>query len=489
MVTGEPMPVEKHAGARLIGGTVNGAGSMVMRAERVGGETLLAQIVRMVGEAQRSRAPIQRLADSVAAWFVPAVVVVAVVTGVVWSLVGPEPRLAHALVNAVSVLIIACPCALGLATPMSIMVGVGRGASVGVLVKDAEALELLERVDTLVVDKTGTLTEGRPRLTQVVVASGLDESRLLQLAAALERASEHPLAAAIVEGTEARALTVPSARDIQVIPGKGVRGRVEDHDVAIGNRALLADLGIDAAPLEPTVGRFGAEAHTAVLVAVDGRPAAVLGISDPVKESTPEALRLLHADGVRVVMATGDARETAEAVARRLGIDEVRAGVLPADKARVVQQLRHDGRVVAMAGDGINDAPALAAADVGIAMGSGTDVAIESAGVTPREGRPARRRAGPDPEPRDDAQHPPEPLLRLRLQRARRPDRRGRPLPVRRHSPEPHAGECRDEPQLRLGHRERAPPPARTALDGPQRGWSLPGVRLRSVTVSQPSPS
>ncbi len=382
MVTGEPMPVEKRPGVRVVAGTVNGSGSVVMRAERVGSETLLAQIVRMVAEAQRSRAPIQRLADRVAAWFVPAVVLVAVLTFVVWSLVGPEPRLAYALVNAVSVLIIACPCALGLATPMSIMVGVGRGASVGVLVKDAEALELLERVDTLVVDKTGTLTEGRPRLTEVVVAPGWDEARFLRLAAGLERASEHPLAAAIVAAAEARGLDLPHAQDIQAIPGKGVRGRVDGHDVVIGNRALLGALGVDLTRLEPHVARLSADAHTAVLVAVDGGPAGVLGITDPVKESTPEALRMLHADGIRVVMATGDARATAEAVARRLGIDEVIAAVLPAEKAAVVQRFRQEGLSVAMAGDGINDAPALAAADVGIAMGSGTDVAIQSASVT-----------------------------------------------------------------------------------------------------------
>jgi len=381
MVTGEPMPVAKRAGGRVIGSTVNGSGTFLMRAERVGSDTLIAQIVRMVGEAQRSRAPIQRLADQVAAWFVPAVVGVAVLTFVAWSLFGPDPRLAHALVSAVSVLIIACPCALGLATPMSIMVGIGRGAGVGVLIKNAEALELLERVDTLVVDKTGTLTEGRPRLTQVVVLPGRDEAALLRLAAALERGSEHPLAAAVLAAAEERGLDVPSVQAFRSLAGKGVSGTVDGHAVVLGNRALLADLGIDSAPLEPPMSRLSAEAYTAVLVAVDGRPAGVLGITDPVKESTPEALRMLQADGILVVMATGDARETALVVARRLGIDEVVAGVLPTDKAALVRRLREQGRVVAVAGDGVNDAPALAAADVGIAMGTGTDVAIETASV------------------------------------------------------------------------------------------------------------
>ena len=381
MVTGEPMPVAKRAGARVIGGTVNGSGTFVMRAERVGSDTLIAQIVRMVGEAQRSRAPIQRLADQVAGWFVPGVVVVAVLTFVVWSLFGPEPRLAHGLVTAVSVLIIACPCALGLATPMSIMVGIGRGAGVGVLIKNAEALELLERVDTLVVDKTGTLTEGRPRLTQVVVLPGQEEGALLRLAAALERGSEHPLAAAVLAAAEERHLDVPGVEDFRSLAGKGVGGTIDGRAVALGNRALLAELRIDGSLLEPHVSRLSAEASTAVLVAVDGGPAGVLGITDPVKESTPEALRMLHADGIRVVMATGDARETALVVAGRLGIDDVAAGVLPTDKAALVRRLRKEGRIVGMAGDGVNDAPALAAADVGIAMGTGTDVAIETASV------------------------------------------------------------------------------------------------------------
>jgi P-type Cu+ transporter len=381
MVTGEPMPVAKRAGARVIGGTVNGSGTFVMRAERVGSDTLIAQIVRMVGEAQRSRAPIQRLADQVAGWFVPGVVALAVLTFVAWSLFGPEPRLAHGLVTAVSVLIIACPCALGLATPMSIMVGIGRGAGVGVLIKNAEALELLERVDTLVVDKTGTLTEGRPRLTQVVVLPGQEEGAILRLAAALERGSEHPLAAAVLAAAEERHLDVPGVQDFRSLAGKGVGGTIDGHAVALGNRALLAELRIDGSSLEPHVSRLSAEASTAVLVAVDGGPAGVLGITDPVKESTPEALRMLHADGIRVIMATGDARETALVVARRLGIDDVVAGVLPTDKAALVRRLRKEGRIVGMAGDGVNDAPALAAADVGIAMGTGTDVAIETASI------------------------------------------------------------------------------------------------------------
>ena len=377
MVTGEPIPVEKTEGDKVTGGTINVAGSFVMRAERVGADTLLAQIVRMVGEAQRSRAPIQRLADAVSAWFVPAVIAVAVLAFIAWMRFGPEPRLAHALVAAVSVLIIACPCALGLATPMSIMVGTGRGATAGVLVRNAEALEMLEKVDTLVVDKTGTLTEGKPRLTAAPA------NAVLRLAAALERGSEHPLATAVVQGAHERGIDdLPQATDFRSQTGKGIVGRVEGHQVALGNAALLEELGVDAGPLASEADALRREGQTVVLVAVDGRPAGVLAVADPVKASTPEALAALRADGVHLVMLTGDARATAEAVARTLGIDELEAEVLPERKGEVVGRLVAAGRTVAMAGDGVNDAPALARAQVGIAMGTGTDVAMESAGVT-----------------------------------------------------------------------------------------------------------
>jgi P-type Cu+ transporter len=378
MVTGESIPVEKTAGARVTGGTVNGPGGFVMRAERVGRDTLLAQIVRMVSDAQRSRAPIQRLADVVAGWFVPAVMAIAALAFVVWMLVGPEPRLAYALVAAVSVLIIACPCALGLATPMSIMVGTGRGASAGVLIRDAEALEVLEKVDTLVADKTGTLTEGKPRLVSVPA-----DPAVLRLAAGLERASEHPLAAAIVEGAQARGLTqLPAVGGFRSLTGKGVEGDVDGHAVVLGNTALLADRGIDAAGLVSAAEDLRRQGQTVMFVAVDGRPAGLLGVADPVKGSTPEALAALRADGIHLVMLTGDSRTTAEAVARSLGIDELEAEVLPERKGEVVGRLVAAGKTVAMAGDGVNDAPALARAHVGIAMGTGTDVAMESSGIT-----------------------------------------------------------------------------------------------------------
>jgi Cu+-exporting ATPase len=353
-----------------------------MRAERVGSETLLARIVQMVTEAQRTRAPIQRLADQVSAWFVPAVVVVAVLAFAGWSLWGPEPRLAHGLVNAVAVLIIACPCALGLATPMSILVGTGRGAQAGVLVKSAEALELLEKVDTLVVDKTGTLTEGKPRLTVVKPAPGHDETTVLRLAAGLERASEHPLAAAILAGAAERNVTAPAAEDFRSLTGKGVVGRVERHAVALGNLALMQelDVAVDAA-LAAAADSLRGDGQTVVLVAVDGRAAGLIAVADPIKPSAPEALQALRQSGLRIVMLTGDSRRTAEAVARRLGIERVEAEVLPERKVEVVRDLQAEGHRVAMAGDGVNDAPALAQADVGIAMGTGTDVAIESAGV------------------------------------------------------------------------------------------------------------
>jgi Cu+-exporting ATPase len=382
MVTGEPIPVEKTPGNRVTGGTVNGTGSLIMRAERVGSETLLAQIVRMVGEAQRSRAPIQRLADVVSSYFVPAVVLIAVATFIIWSRVGPEPRMAYALVNAVAVLIIACPCALGLATPMSIMVGTGRGATAGVLIKNAEALEVMEKVNTLVVDKTGTLTEGKPVLTSVVALPPWNESELLQIAASLERESEHPLAAAIVAGTQQRRLGLYNATEFKSLTGKGVRGKVNDHEVVLGSRQFLEELNIPAGSLAERAEALRREGETLLFAAVDGRSAGLLGVVDPIKSSTLEAIRTLHREGIQILMVTGDSRTTAEAIARKLGIDEVVAEVLPQQKGEVIKRLQKEGRVVAMAGDGINDAPALAQAHVGIAMGNGTDVAIESAGIT-----------------------------------------------------------------------------------------------------------
>ncbi|MDN3520004.1 heavy metal translocating P-type ATPase [Halomonas ramblicola] len=382
MVTGEPLAVRKAAGDGVIGGSINGQGSFIMRADKVGRDTMLSQIVQMVASAQRSRAPIQGLADKVAGVFVPAVILVAVVAFIAWSLWGPAPPMAFGLIAAVSVLIIACPCALGLATPMSIMVGVGRGAQAGVLIRDAEALERLEQVDTLVVDKTGTLTEGKPRVTARLPVEGFDEDELLRLAAGLERGSEHPLAQAIVEKAEEAGLALSEAEEFESPNGRGVVGRVEGHRVALGNRLLMEDEGVDTADLEEDAERLRGDGATVIFAAVDGRPAGLLAIADPIKETTAEAIRALQDAGLRVVMLTGDNRTSAEAVARRLGIDEVEAEVLPEDKGRVVQRLRDEGRVVVMAGDGVNDAPALATADVGIAMGTGTDVAIESAGVT-----------------------------------------------------------------------------------------------------------
>jgi Cu+-exporting ATPase len=382
MLTGEAIPVEKKAGDRVTGGTVNGPGGFLMRAERVGGDTLLAHIVRLVSEAQRSRAPIQRLADVVSSYFVPVVVFISVLTFAVWAAVGPQPRLAYALVNAVSVLIIACPCALGLATPMSIMVGTGRGAQAGVLIKNAEALELLEKVDTLVVDKTGTLTEGKPRLASVHALPGWNEAEVLRLAATLERGSEHPLAAAIVARAQEKGLQLGEAREFRSVTGEGVLGKVDGKTVALGNRKLFDGLKIKLNALAMKADELGDEGQIGVFIAVDGLACGLLAVTDPIKQSTPEAITALQKDGIRIVMVTGDTPTTAEAVARRLGIDEVEAEVLPDQKGRVIEQLQAQGRVVAMAGDGINDAPALAQADVGIAMGTGTDVAMESAGVT-----------------------------------------------------------------------------------------------------------
>ncbi|HEX8999179.1 MAG TPA: heavy metal translocating P-type ATPase [Blastocatellia bacterium] len=391
MVTGEPIPVEKSAESKVTGGTVNGTGSFVMKAERVGSDTLLAQIVRMVGEAQRSRAPIQRLADVVASYFVPAVVLVAMVTFAIWAVFGPEPRFTYALVNAIAVLIIACPCALGLATPMSVMVGTGRGATAGVLIKNAEALETLEKVNTLVVDKTGTLTEGRPKLISLILndgatgrwGDGANDNELLKWAASLERASEHPLAAAIVAGAQERKLELAKVESFESLTGKGVTGQVSGKQIAVGNQLLMESLSIkvNSALLEQSE-KLRAEGQTVMLLAVDGELAGLLGVADPVKESAPEAIRQLHEEGLRIVMLTGDNRTTAEAVARQLGIDEVIAEVLPEQKGEAIKRLQGEGRIVAMAGDGINDAPALAAAQVGIAMGTGTDVAMESAGIT-----------------------------------------------------------------------------------------------------------
>ena len=382
MVTGEPIPVEKHSGDHVIGATVNGTGSFVMRAERVGAETLLAQIVQMVAEAQRSRAPIQKLADVVSGYFVPAVVALAVITFVVWSIWGPEPRMAHGLVNAVAVLIIACPCALGLATPMSIMVATGKAAQSGVLFKNAEAIEIMRKVDTLVVDKTGTLTEGKPKLVSVVTAEAIDEQTLLKLAASLERGSEHPLAAAIVAGAQERGVELTDATAFDSLTGKGVTGEVDGRKVSLGNRALLDELKIDPGELATKAESLRADGQTVMFVAVDGKAAGLIGVADPIKETTPEAIRQLHEEGIRIVMLTGDSRTTADAVARKLNIDEVVAEVLPNQKVDVVKRFQAEGRFVAMAGDGINDAPALAQAQVGIAMGTGTDVAMKSAGVT-----------------------------------------------------------------------------------------------------------
>jgi len=382
MITGEPVPAEKSPGDKVTGATVNATGSFVMRAERVGSDTLLAQIVRMVAEAQRSRAPIQRLVDIISAWFVPAVIVIAVISFVVWSMFGPSPAMGFALVNAVAVLIIACPCALGLATPMSIMVGTGHGARAGVLVRNAEALELMEKVDTLVVDKTGTLTEGKPRLVAVMPTGGFEENELLRLVASLELGSEHPLAAAIVKGAEERGLQIVAASDFNTETGKGVVGIVDGRRVAVGNKTLFASLGIEPDGLPERADALRKDGQGVMLVAIEGRAAGLVAVADPIKESAVGALQSLRDEGIRVVMLTGDSRVTADAVGRKLGIDDVVAEVLPDQKASAVKRYQDQGRFVAMAGDGINDAPALAQAQVGIAMGTGADVAMESAAVT-----------------------------------------------------------------------------------------------------------
>jgi P-type Cu+ transporter len=382
MITGEPTPVEKTTASAVTAGTVNGTGSFVMRAERVGSDTLLAQIVRMVSEAQRTRAPIQRVADVVASYFVPAVVVSAVITFIVWAMIGPRPRLAYALLNAVAVLIIACPCALGLATPLSIMVGTGRGATAGVLIKNAEALELLEKADTLVVDKTGTLTEGKPRLESIVAVGGWKETDLLRWSASLEKASEHPLAGAVLTAAQASTLELTAVSNFHAVVGKGVTGTVDSHNVVLANPRFLADLAIDPGVLSDRAEALRRDGHTVIFVAVDGSAAGLLAVTDPIKASSRQAIQMLHDDGMRIVMVTGDSCGTAQAVARQLGIDDFRAEVLPQQKGEIVRELQREGRVVAVAGDGINDAPALAQAQIGIAMGTGTDVAMESAGVT-----------------------------------------------------------------------------------------------------------
>ena len=382
MVSGEPVPVEKAAGSPVTGGTVNGTGSFSMRAERVGSDTLLAQIVRMVSEAQRSRAPIQRLADVVSSYFVPAVVLAAVATFITWATIGPEPRMAYALVNAVAVLIIACPCALGLATPMSIVVGTGRGAAAGVLIKNAEALEVLEKVDTLVIDKTGTLTEGKPKVVAVVAAAGGSEADLLRLAASLERGSEHPLASAVVAEAALRGIELRAATDFESFTGKGVTGSVGTRSVALGNSSLFEERGVDLTPLAKRAEELRHDGQTVVFVAIDGRAAGLIAVADPIENSAPEAIRSLRVSGIQIAMLTGDSRTTAEAVARQLEIDEVQADMLPDQKGAVIKRLQQQGKIVAMAGDGINDAPALAQAHVGIAMGTGTDIAMESAAVT-----------------------------------------------------------------------------------------------------------
>lgn len=382
MVTGEPIPVEKHQGDRVIGATVNGTGALIMRAEKVGAETLLAQVVRMVAEAQRSRAPIQKLADIVAGYFVQIVVAIAIITFIIWAWIGPEPRMVHALINSVAVLIIACPCALGLATPMSIMVAMGKGATLGVLFKNAEAIEVMEKINTLVVDKTGTLTDGKPKVVNVFSAGGLDEKSILYFAASIELGSEHPLAAAIVKGAEEKGVELTTVESFESKTGKGVIGKVDEHEVALGNRKLLDDLSIDPGELAAKAEMMRGDGQTVMFLAVDRKMAGLIGVADPIKETTPPAIEDLHKEGIGITMLTGDNRTTAEAVSKRLGLDEVIAEVLPDQKAEVVKYLQNEGRIVAMAGDGINDAPALAQAHVGIAMGTGTDVAMESAGVT-----------------------------------------------------------------------------------------------------------
>jgi P-type Cu+ transporter len=403
MVTGESMPATKQTGDRLIGGTVNGTGALVMRADKVGADTMLSRIVAVVAEAQRSRAPIQRMADTVAGYFVPAVLLVALISFAAWALWGPAPALSYGLIAAVSVVIIACPCALGLATPMSIGVGVGKGAGAGVLIKSAEALERMQKVDTLVVDKTGTLTEGKPKVTAIVPGGGMTEADILLLAASLERSSEHPLAAAIVAAAHERGMTLTDPADFASVTGKGVMGKVGGRTVALGSAKLMEDLKVSFGALTARADELRGDGATALYLAVDGKPGAVIAIADPIKATTQAALDSLRADGVGIVMLTGDNKTTAQAVGRKLSIDDVQGDVLPEDKHRIVRSLRSKGRIVAMAGDGVNDAPALAEADVGIAMGTGTEVAIQSAGHHPAEGGSCRHRTSPHAQPNDDA--------------------------------------------------------------------------------------
>jgi Cu+-exporting ATPase len=453
MVTGEPIPVEKSKGAVVIGGTINTTGTLVMRAERVGRETLLGRIVQMVAQAQRSRAPIQRVADRVSSYFVPAVVLCGVMTFIVWSRIGPEPRFGYAILNAIAVLIIACPCALGLATPMSIMVGVGRGATDGVLIRDAEVLELLEKVDTIILDKTGTLTRGKPEVTSIESAGPIPEMEILRVAASLEQGSEHPLASAIAEAAERRSIRPLASTDFKAIPGKGVTGVIDGRRVLLGNIALLQDFKINPESLQ--------DQKDKLFLVIDDALAGLIGVSDPIKETTAEAIQTLHNEGFRIVMLTGDNRKAAAAVGRQLGIDEVRAEVLPEDKSRIVKELKSQGKVVAMAGDGVNDAPALAEAHVGIAMGTGTDVAMQSAGVTLVKGD---LRGIVKAQPRHDAQYPPEPAPRLRLQLAWHSHRCRYPVSLHRSSAQSDDCQCGHDIQFRVCHWECFTPTARQNL-------------------------
>ena len=456
MLTGEPVPVEKTPGDQVTGGTLNQSGSFVMRAERVGSDTMLAQIVQMVAEAQRSRAPIQRLVDVVAGYFVPAVIAVAILAFVAWAIFGPPPAMAYGLVAAVSVLIIACPCALGLATPMSIMVGTGRGAQAGVLIKNAEALERFAKVDTLVVDKTGTLTEGKPKVTTLVPAEGVDEGELLRLAASIERASEHPLAAAIVAAAKERGLRLAEASAFDSITGKGVRGMVDGREVALGNRRLLETLKVDPGALAERAEQQRAEGETVMFAVVDGRPAGLVGVADPIKETTPGALAALRDEGLRIVMLTGDNRTTAEAVAKKVGIDEIHAEVLPEQKNEVIKRLQAEGRTVAMAGRRHQRCPGARSGRHRHRHGHGRRRRHGERRHHPGQGRPDRPRARAPPVRGDHAQHQAEPVLRLRLQRARRADRGRRAVPVHRPAAQPDHRGGRDEPVVGLGDRQRA---------------------------------
>ena len=454
MITGEPLPVEKREGDRVTGGTINKNGTLAIRATQVGADTMLAQIVEMVAGARRSRAPIQGMADRVSSIFVPTVVAIALTSFAVWLWIGPDPALAFAIASAVSVLIIACPCALGLATPISITTAAGRGAQAGVLIKDAEALERMARVDTLIVDKTGTLTEGRPKLTDVVAMADISDDTLLGLAAALERGSEHPLAEAIVEGARTRDIVIEKASDFESVTGKGVQGLVGGRQVALGNPAMMTELGIDTQEADKAADELRAQGKTAMYVALDGALAGLVAVADPIKETTASAIRELHAVGLRVIMATGDNQRTAEAVAGQLGIDEVRAGVLPEDKKALVEELRAKGASIAMAGDGVNDAPALAAADVGIAMGTGADVAVRKRRHHAPERRPCRYCQGTQAGQGYASEHQAEPFLCIHLQRGWSADCRRHPLSLHRHFAFTHDRSRRHEPVVGFSHYE-----------------------------------